>query len=163
VTWFHRNTRNQIDFDLVSFTYANIARARAEGVEIELALKPVEAFTVTANYTYTDTENRSAGFEGNTLARRPRDTASLSADYRLPIGLSLGGTVTIVGDSFNDQGNFTRLDGFALGSIRAEMPIGDRFAVYGRVENVTDEKYETVSGYGTYGRAAYAGVRLKLN
>lgn len=163
VTYFHRDTRNQIDFDLVSFTYANIARTRAEGVEIELALKPVEAFTVTANYTYTDAENRSAGFEGNQLARRPQDTASLSADYRLPFGLSLGGTVTIVGDSFNDQGNFTRLDGFALGSIRAEMPIGDRFAVYGRVENLTDEKYETVSGYGTYGRAAYAGVRLKLN
>jgi vitamin B12 transporter len=163
VTWFHRDTRNQIDFDLVSFTYANIARARAEGVEVELAIKPVEAFTVTANYTYTDTENRSAGYEGNQLARRPQDTASLSADYRLPFGLSLGGTVTIVGDSFNDQGNFTRIDGFALGSIRAEMPIGDRFAVYGRVENVTDEKYETVSGYGTYGRAAFAGVRLKLN
>jgi len=163
VTWFHRDTRDQIDFDQVKFVYANIARTRAEGVEIELALKPVEAFTVTANYTYTDTENRSAGFEGNQLARRPRDTASLSADYRLPFGLSLGGTVTIVGDSFNDQGNSTRLDGFALGSIRAEMPIGDRFAVYGRVENLTDEKYQVVSGYGTYGRAAYAGVRLKLN
>ncbi|WP_077511472.1 TonB-dependent siderophore receptor [Sphingomonas sp. LM7] len=163
VTWFHRDTRNQIDFDLVSFTYANIARTSAEGVEIELALKPVEAFTVTANYTYTDAENRSAGYEGNQLARRPQDTASLSADYRLPFGLSLGGTVTIVGDSFNDQGNFTPIDGFALGSIRAEMPIGDRFAVYGRVENVTDEQYEVVSGYGTYGRAAYAGVRIKLN
>nr|WP_294812286.1 TonB-dependent receptor [uncultured Sphingomonas sp.] len=163
VTYFHRDTRNQIDFDLVSFTYANIARTRAEGVEVELALKPVAALTVTANYTYTDAENRSAGYEGNQLARRPQDTASLSADYRLPFGLSLGGTVTIVGDSFNDQGNSTRLDGFALGSIRAEMPIGDRFAVYGRVENLTDEKYEVVSGYGTYGRAAYAGVRLKLN
>jgi len=163
VTWFHRDTRNQIDFDLVSFTYANIARARAEGVEVEFVLRPAEAFTVTANYTYTDTENRSAGFEGNQLARRPQDTASLSADYRLPFGLSLGGTVTIVGDSFNDQGNFTRIDGFALGSIRAEMPIGDRFAVYGRVENVTDEKYEVVSGYGTYGRAAYGGVRIKFD
>ncbi|MDT8758715.1 TonB-dependent receptor [Sphingomonas psychrotolerans] len=179
VTWFHRNTRNQIDFfscpaeevtnpAKICFnrpfgTYANIARTRAEGVEIELALRPVEAFTVTANYTYTDTENRSDGYEGNQLARRPRDTASLSADYRLPFGLSLGGTVTIVGDSFNDQGNFTRLDGFALGSIRAEMPIGDRFAVYGRIENLTDEKYQVVSGYGTYGRAAYAGVRLKFD
>lgn len=163
VTYFNRDTRNQIDFDLVSFTYANIARTRAEGLEVELALEPVDALTVTANYTYTDAENRSAGFEGNQLARRPQDTASLSADYRLPFGLSLGGTVTIVGDSFNDAGNFTRLDGFALGSIRAEMPIGDRFAVYGRVENLTDEKYEVVSGYGTYGRAAYAGVRLKLN
>ena len=179
VTWFHRNTRNQIDFfscpaaevtnpAKICFnrpfgTYANIARTRAEGVEVELALRPVEAFTVTANYTYTDTENRSDGYEGNQLARRPRDTASLSADYRLPFGLSLGGTVTVVGDSFNDQGNFTRLDGFALGSIRAEMPIGDRFAVYGRIENLTDEKYQMVSGYGTYGRAAYAGVRVKFD
>ena len=163
VTWFHRDTKNQIDFDLVSFTYANIARTRAEGLEVELALKPTDAFTVTANYTYTDTENRSAGYEGNQLARRPQDVASISADYRLPFGLSLGGTMTIVGDSFNDQGNFTRIDGFALGSIRAEMPIGDRFAVYGRVENVTDEKYEVVSGYGTYGRAAFAGVRMRLN
>lgn len=163
VTWFHRDTENQIDFDLTSFTYANIARARAEGVEIELALKPVDALTVTANYTYTDAENRSAGFEGNALARRPQDIASVSADYRLPFGLSLGGTVTIVGDSFNEAGNRTRLDGFALGSIRAEMPIGDRFAVYGRVENLTDEKYQVVSGYGTYGRAAYAGVRLRLD
>lgn len=163
VTWFHRDTKNQIDFDLVSFTYANIARTRAEGLEVELALKPTDAFTVTANYTYTNAENRSAGYEGNQLARRPQDVASVSADYRLPFGLSLGGIVTIVGDSFNDQGNFTRIDGFALGSIRAEMPIGDRFAVYGRVENVTDEKYEVVSGYGTYGRAAFAGVRMRLN
>jgi vitamin B12 transporter len=163
VTWFHRDTKNQIDFDLVSFTYANIARTRAEGLEVELALKPTDAFTVTANYTYTDTENRSAGYEGNQLARRPQDVASVSADYRLPFGLSLGGIVTIVGDSFNDQGNFTRIEGFALGSIRAEMPIGDRFAVYGRVENVTDEKYEVVSGYGTFGRAAFAGVRMRLN
>jgi vitamin B12 transporter len=179
VTWFHRDTRNQIDFfscpaaDVTNpasiclnrpfGTYANIARTRAEGVEVELALKPVEAFTVTANYTYTDAENRSAGFEGNQLARRPQDTASLSADYRLPFGLSLGGTVTIVGDSFNDQGNSTRLDGFALGSIRAEMPVGDRFAVYGRVENLTNEQYQVVSGYGTYGRAAYAGVRVKFD
>lgn len=179
VTWFHRDTRNQIDFidceasqvtnpasicfDRPYGTYDNIARTRAEGVEVELALRPADAFTVTANYTYTDTENRSTGYEGNQLARRPRDTASLSADYRLPFGLSLGGTVTIVGDSFNDYGNFSRIDGFALGSIRAEMPIGDRFALYGRVENLTDEKYQVVSGYGTYGRAAYGGVRVRFN
>lgn len=161
VTYFNRNTRNQIDFDLVNSVYANIARAHAEGVEVELALKPVDALTVTANYTYTDTENRSAGFQGNDLARRPRDTVSVSADYRFPFGLSLGGTVTMIGDSFNDAGNRTRLDGFALGSIRAEMPISPLLSVYGRVENITDEQYQVVSGYGTYGRSAFAGIRLR--
>jgi vitamin B12 transporter len=46
--------------------------------------------------------------------------------------------------------------------VRAELPIGERFAVYGRVDNLTDTRYETIAGYGNYGRAAYGGVRLRL-
>ncbi len=162
-TWFHRDTRNQIDFDMTRYTYGNIARTRAEGVELELAVQPVRDLRFTANYTYTDAENRSAGYVGNDLARRPKDAASVSVDWRSPIGLALGGTVAMVGDSYNDAGNFTRIDGYTLVGIRAEMPIGERFALYGRIDNLFDEKYETVSGYGTYGRAAYAGVRLKFD
>ncbi|WP_188055897.1 TonB-dependent receptor plug domain-containing protein [Sphingosinithalassobacter sp. CS137] len=162
-TYFHRDTRNQIDFDPATYTYANLARTRAEGVEFELSVRPVEALRLTANYTYTDTENRSEGFVGNDLARRPDDAASVLVDWRAPFGLALGATFTIVGDSFNDQGNYTRLDGYELVSVRAEMPVTERIAVYGRVENLFDEQYETVAGYGTYGRAAYAGVRLRLD
>ncbi|RZM36279.1 MAG: TonB-dependent receptor, partial [Sphingomonas sp.] len=74
----------------------------------------------------------------------------------------VGGTVTMVGDSFDEAGNTTRLDGYALAGVRAELPIGERFAVYGRVDNLTDSRYETIAGYGNYGRAAYGGVRLRL-
>ena len=73
------------------------------------------------------------------------------------------GTVTIVGDSFDNAANTTRLDGYALASVRAELPINDRLALYGRVENVADERYQTAAGYGTYGRSAFGGVRLRLN
>ncbi|MDF7777087.1 TonB-dependent receptor [Sphingomonas sp. AOB5] len=164
VTWFHRDTTNQIDFDLGTFTYQNIARTRASGVELALTLRPVEALTVVAEYSFIDSENRSAGGNfGKDLARRPREKVSLSADYRLPFGLSLGATVLTVGDSFNDAGNFTRLDGYTLVSIRAEMPIGERFSIYGRVENLFDERYQTVADYGTLGRAAYGGIRVKLD
>ncbi len=162
-TWFDRTTKNQIDFDTATYTYANIARTHARGVEVELAFRPNDTLTFTGNYTYTDAENRSPGYVGNQLARRPQDVASVSADWTSPFGLKLGGTVTLVGDSFNDAGNLTRLDGYALAGIRAEMPITDRIAVYGRVDNLTDAQYEVVSGYGTYGRAAYAGVRLRLD
>src|SRR3546814_8764791 len=89
------------------------------------------------------------------LARRPRETVNLSADYRFPFALSLGGTVSVVGDSYDDAGNVTRLDGYVLAGVRAELPIGERFAFYGRVENLFDERYQTVFGYGTVGRAAY--------
>ncbi len=179
VTYFNRRTRNQIDFRDCSpaelatpgsicanrpfGVYDNVARAEADGVEFTLALRPVDALTLTANYSYIDTENRSIGDNfGNDLARRPKQTASVDADYRFAFGLSVGGTVTMVGDSFDDAANTTRLDGYALAGVRAELPIGERFAVYGRVDNLTDSRYETIAGYGNYGRAAYGGVRLRL-
>ncbi len=179
VTYFNRRTRNQIDFRDCSpaeletpnsicanrpfGVYDNVARAEADGVEFTLALRPVDALTMTANYSYIDTENRSIGDNfGNDLARRPRQTASVDADYRFAFGLSVGGTVTMVGDSFDEASNTTRLDGYALAGVRAELPIGERFAVYGRVDNLTDSRYETIAGYGNYGRAAYGGVRLRL-
>ena len=179
VTYFNRRTRNQIDFrdcspaELTTAgsicanrpfgVYDNVARADADGVEFTLALRPVDALTLTANYSYIDTENRSIGSDfGNDLARRPKQTASVDADYRFAFGLSVGGTVTMVGDSFDDAANTVRLDGYALAGVRVEMPITDQIALYGRVDNLTDSRYETVAGYGNYGRAAYGGVRLRL-
>ncbi len=179
VTYFNRRTRNQIDFrdctpeeratvgsicvDRPFGVYDNVARAEADGVEFTLALRPVDALTLTANYSYIHTQNRAIGANyGNDLARRPTQTASVNADYRFAFGLSLGGTVSLVGDSFDDAGNTTRLDGYALASVRAEVPIDDRIVLYGRVDNLADARYQTIAGYGNYGRAAYGGVRLRL-
>ncbi len=162
-TYFNRRTRNQIDYDLRTFSYSNIARARAEGVEIGLVMRPTERFTISGSYSHIDTENRSDGFVGNDLARRPEDSVSMSADYRFPFGLGLGATVRVVGDSFDNAANTVRLDGYTLTDIRAELPLGDRFSLYGRVENLFDAEYRTVANYGTLGRAAYGGVRVKLD
>ncbi|MES2042516.1 MAG: TonB-dependent receptor [Pseudomonadota bacterium] len=162
VTYFHRDTTNQIDFDLGPFAYRNIDRTRANGVEAELTLRPINELTFTANYSYIHAENLSVGFVGKDLARRPRQTVNVSLDYKLPFGLSLGGTISHVGDSFDNAANTVRLDGYVLAGVRAEMPLGEHFAVYGRVDNLFNERYQTVSGYGTLGRAAYGGVRVKL-
>lgn len=179
-TWFHRATRNQIDFQSCPAaqvtnpasvcyarpfgTYNNIARTSAEGFELEAAAPLVTDLILRANYTHVTSKNRSAGANlGNDLARRPRDVGSLSVDYRLPFDLSIGGTVMVVGHSFDNVGNTVRLGGYTLASLRAEMPVGEHFALYGRIENLLDEKYQTVAGYGTPGRAAYAGVRLRFD
>ena len=179
-TYFNRRTRNQIDFRSCSAaeqatpgsicvdrpfgTYANIAQARADGVELALALRPVVGFDVQGSYSFIDSQNRSPGANsGKNLARRPRQSASVSADYRFGFGLQVGGTVLMVGDSFDNPANTVRLDGYALTSIRAEVPVGERVALYGRVDNLTDERYQTAATYGTLGRAAYGGVRVKLD
>ena len=84
------------------------------------------------------------------------------ADYRWNFGLSAGATITHVGDSFENATNSIRLDGYMLVDLRASFPVTDRVELFGRVENLFDEAYETVYLYGTPRRAAYGGVRLKL-
>lgn len=170
-TWFRRDVRNQIDFvscfqnpipictGRPSGTYDNIRRSRATGVEATLGLNPTEALSLRASYTYVDAENRDTG---RALARRPKSSLSAIIDYRWPFGLSTGATLTMIGDSFDNAANSRSLDGYALVDLRASLPLGRNIELYGRVENLLDESYQTVFRYGTPGRAAYAGVRFAL-
>lgn len=170
-TWFRRDVRNQIDFvscfqnpipictGRPSGTYDNIRRSRATGVEATLGLNPTEALSLRASYTYVDAENRDTG---RALARRPKSSLSALIDYRWPFGLSTGATLTMIGDSFDNAANTRSLDGYALVDLRASLPLGRNIELYGRVENLFDESYQTVFRYGTPGRAAYAGVRFAL-
>lgn len=161
-TWFHRDTVNQIDYNPATFAYSNIAATTAEGLELALNMRPSRDVSFAANYTYLDSENRSAGFVGKQLQRRPEHSVSASFDYAPENGPALGATITHIGDSFDDQGNFTRLDGYVLAQVRAAFRIADKYELYGRVENLFDEKYQTVAGYGTPGRAGYIGVRMRF-
>jgi vitamin B12 transporter len=162
-TYFRRKSNDTIAFSFDSFQSENIARTRAEGIELVLSVRPTDSFSVNAHYSVTDTANRSAGTDfGNRLARRPKDTASLSADWKTASGLALGSTLTITGDSFNDAANTVRLDGYVLAGLRASYPVTDQFELFGRVENLFGEQYETVSGYGNYGRGGTVGVRAKF-
>jgi len=164
-TWFHRDTTNQIDYDPGTFSYGNIDRARAEGVEVALNLRPSSTLTLSAAYSFIDAKNRArtdVNF-GNDLARRPHQSVSASIDWKTPIGLGIGATVLTVGDSFDDAANLNRLDGYTIVGLRADLPVGDKFSIYGRVDNLFDEQYTVVRGYNTPGRAAYGGIRLKFN
>ncbi|MFZ4689446.1 MAG: TonB-dependent receptor plug domain-containing protein [Polymorphobacter sp.] len=174
-TWFHRDSNDLIDFagcpqPLTGVctgrpfgTYFNILRARAEGVELGLQLRPTDALRMQANYTFTDARNRAAGTANfdKQLARRPQHSITALVDYQWEFGLATGATLTHVGASFENASNATRLPGYVLVDLRASFPVADRIEVYGRVENLFDEQYETTLRYGQTGRAGYAGVRLR--
>lgn len=164
VTWFRRDTRDQINYDNATFTYGNIDRTRAKGVEATLTLRPVDALTLTASYSHVDARDRSAGSAnyGNRLPRRAADAVSASIDYKWAFGLSTGATLTMVGDSFDNAANSRRLDGYALAGVRASFPVADHWEIFGRVDNLFDADYVTAYGYGTYGRSAYGGVRARF-
>ncbi|WP_037489043.1 TonB-dependent receptor plug domain-containing protein [Sphingobium indicum] len=163
VTAFLRDTTDQINYDNATFSYSNLDRTRAKGVEASIALKPVDALTVTGSYSYVDARDRSGGInDGNRLPRRAVNAVSVSADYVWSFGLSTGATVTMVGDSFDNASNTRRLDGYALAGLRASLPLGEHLEVYGRIDNLFDEAYATAYGYGVYGRSAFGGVRVRF-
>jgi vitamin B12 transporter len=173
-TYFRRSS-----FDLITFvscaapltgictdrpggTYDNIARTLSQGVEATLLLRPSEALTFSASYTYLDAKNRSAGTAnfGRNLARRPDSSITVNADYFWPFGLTTGATVTAIGDSFDNASNARRLDGYVIVDVRASFPVSRNLEVYGRVENAFNERYQTIYQYGQPGRGAFGGLRL---
>jgi vitamin B12 transporter len=163
LTYFNRKSSNQISFSSVTFQSENIERAQSEGIEFELALRPSDTIDVQADYSFVNARIRTPGAQfGNPLALRPRDSANVSIDWKSPWKASIGGSLSLIGDSFDDQANNVRLDGYVLAALRASIPIGETFELFGRVENLFDQRYAIVSGYGTYGRNAHIGARAKF-
>jgi vitamin B12 transporter len=161
LTAFQRDSRDLIDLDS-SFVYQNVASARAKGVELELGAQVTPMFRVQAAYTWLEAQDRSTGRD---LARRARHALALSADWTTPLaGLKLGADMRMQGDSveYDFFGSTIPLDGFAVATLRAAVPLGERFEVYGRVENLGNVRYETAAGYNSPGRSAYAGVRARF-
>lgn len=182
ITWFRRNTHNLINFvnciapgdpsalcdypsgfSAFSFDgyYENIGKAVSEGIEAELKLRPVDGLALAMNYSHVKPQDRATGLD---LLRRPRDKAYASLDYNWSFGVSTGASISLVGDSadIDDNGKRVQNDGHATVDIRASYPIGHHAELYARIENLFDTRYETVFNYGQPGRAATAGIRLKL-
>lgn len=174
-TYFRRDSRNLIAFFDCSTPsplclsepfgyYANIARAEAHGVEVQSTFKATAALDLSANYTYTDTEDKSSGSAtyDNELPRRPKQAANMLASYRWPIRLSTDVAVRYGGRSFDDAANAIALGGYVLVDLRVSYPLSEGLDIYARVENVGGKSYETAYQYGSLGRVAYAGVRARF-
>ena len=163
LTAWQRRTTNQIDFDLLLYRYNNIARSRGKGVEAELELRPSDRLTFAANYSYTDSEGRQENVASySRLLRRPVHSLNTAIDWTAFGKLKLGASLRMVSDSRDGFGGTTRIDGFAIASIRAAVPVTQNLEVYGRVENLFDDRYQTVAGYNAYGRNGHIGVRAKF-
>jgi vitamin B12 transporter len=163
LTAFRRDSEDLINFAFSAERpfgfYDNTARARAQGIEAEAGFDLAAGLRLSGVYSYVDTEDRATGLD---LARRPRHFATLFADYRAPFGLKLGADLRLSSGSYDDAGNFTRLDGYQVLDLRAAFPVSDSIELYGRVENLFDAHYQTAAGYNSTPRGVFAGVRATM-
>lgn len=174
-TYFARRTEQQINFvscaagavDPLCFNagsrrsgfFQNLSQTRAQGVELQ-GQAELGRLGLSANYTWTDAENDSPGSDrGRRLPRRPEHQANLGATWTFASGASSTVAVRHAGESFDNASNSIRLKGYTLVDVRAAYPIGERVEVYARVENLTDETYETARNFGVPGRGGFIGLR----
>ncbi|WP_295497997.1 TonB-dependent receptor [Sphingorhabdus sp. EL138] len=162
-TYFNRRSNDLIAFSSVTGQSENIDKVTAKGLEAGVSLTPIDTLNIEASYTLVDAINRTAGANfGKRQTLRPQHSASLTADWQTPFGLSVGSSLLVIGDSFNNAANTVRINGYALIGLRLSMPLTDMLEVYSRVDNVLKADYTVVTGYNSFGRNATIGVRAKF-
>jgi vitamin B12 transporter len=162
-TWFHNTIKNLID-DNASFTsYANVGRAHTQGVESFVALRPMRTVSLRVDYTYTEAQDDVLM---QTLLRRPRDKWTFEARWQATDKLSLDMNLLSVGSWIDGNRQFTisRLvaPGYTTVDFTANYDVTDKLAIYGRVANLADERYEDPVGFLRPSRGVFAGVRAKF-
>jgi len=171
VTYFERRTSDQIDFfscfGVVSSActvrpfgyYDNIDRSQAHGVELEANVQLPHKLSLTGNYTHLEAIDLATQ---NDLARRPRAMANLRVEWTPDATWSLGAGASYTGSRFDDQFESVPLPGNTVVNLYASGAINQSLRIYARVENLLNDYYEPVAGYGALLRTVAVGLRVSL-
>lgn len=149
---FNTRTREQLQYDLVTGTFANIARARNRGLEVSASGSLADT-ALRASLTLQDPRDESTGAR---LRRRAQTLASLAASRSFG-PWQLGGDVGLTGS--RPDGASVRLPGYALLNLTARYRLTNAVELFGRIDNLLDRDYQTASGYNQPPRGIFAGVR----
>jgi len=188
VTYFYNRFKDQIitlggSFaNLSTFSSANISNSRADGLENSLRIRPIRSLAIRAEYTWlnsqilalNNTNQTPLPFQvGEPLLRRPRSSAGydITWTYRrlmlnsnasirgavLDLEPNLGSFACTLGLPcvFRNPGYVDVNAGFAY-----DLPHG--VEVYGRLNNLLNEKYEEAFGYPSLHLNYISGIKLNL-
>lgn len=163
-TYFESDFKNLIEYSYVTYILENIDKADTKGVELTFSIRPVETLNVSAGYTYTKANNVETGEE---LLRRPRNKYNLNVNYQLSEKGNVNLGILHVGerDDYDSEGVWPlteTLKPYTVVNLAASYAVTNNLKLTGRIDNLFDEEYEEVSGYGTPGIAGYLGARLSF-
>ncbi|MGH8447231.1 MAG: TonB-dependent receptor plug domain-containing protein, partial [Solimonas sp.] len=171
VNVFRNDVRDLIQTDLehaqviggiAYYTYENVARAMTQGAETSLRWTATRTLDFTAAYTYTDTEDKTAGGE---LTRRPRHMARLGADWTLPTRteLSLRGRYQSSELVANDSGAISgRSPAWTTVDLKINQTLTEGLSAFAGIDNVFDRQrdFDDSNDFGpVVGRFIYLGAR----
>ncbi|MEM9172274.1 MAG: TonB-dependent receptor [Pseudomonadota bacterium] len=155
-TVFRQDTENLIDFDFALGGYLNIDEVQSTGIELTGQFTLGAGFGLGLDYAYIDAEDG----DNNPLPRLPQHTGDLTLSYDSAGAFSGAVLVRYNGSEANTNG--TQLDSWLRVDVTGRYLISEQVELYGRIENLFDEEYQQILGYGTPGLSGSLGVRLSF-
>ncbi|MDH5542827.1 MAG: TonB-dependent receptor [Nitrospinota bacterium] len=149
--------------DIVSYTNddntresLNAGETKHQGVELGSGIALTDWMNLGVSLSYSEhtfgtwQPKPGVDYSGNEMNSAPKLVGNTRLGFRP--GFMNGGMAEIewvkVGDSWMDDGNTMKYEGHALLNLRANMPVG-KMKVFGRVMNVTDERWATAASYSS--------------
>jgi outer membrane receptor protein involved in Fe transport len=145
--------------------FQNVGSTRRQGIEAEVNLKSstlqlnasytlvdarfLDALQVGANSPFADANGNVQIVPGNQIPAIPRHRIKAGFDYSVTDAFKIGGNALFVSSQYfvGDESNQApKLPGYAVFNLHAAYQIDKTFQIYGRVDNVFDNRY------ATYGR-----------
>ena len=152
VELFANRIDDLIDFDFTSFTLENIAEAEIRGAEIAWEYTDERSVIRTAFLTQR-AEDRATGAR---LLRRAEESLTLS--YARNIGQHRVGVSALVSGDREDFGG-VKLDSYVLLNLTAEFALTRNLTLNARIENLTDEEYQTAANFRMQERSGFLELR----
>ena len=156
--------------DIISYTHPdkssevmNAGQTTHQGVELgaKVELADTASLHVAFSYAehkYTDWIPKAGeDLSGNEMSSAPKLVANAQLSYKPDFlaGASLELEWIKMGESWMDDANTEKYDGHDLFNLRIGYTIGP-VKLYGRVMNITNEKWATLASYSAYGGREFA-------
>ena len=151
--YFKQDVNNQINFSFSLGGYENIDFVESDGFEISSNSKVSETVNLFINYSYID----SIDGNGLRLINIPKDSGELVLTYVPSSKLSGSMALKYNGSEISTYGN---LNSWSRVDINLFYKLNNFSEVYFRVENLFDEDYQQVFGYGTPDRSGLVGIKV---
>ncbi len=163
ITYFHNDYRDLIDFDSLQ-GYLNIRKAESKGAELYLRAEPTDKLRIRASYTRLEAKDKNTG---TPLLRRPKHKFTANIIYQLMERININLSFIHLGE--REDLDFlawpaarATLPGYTLLNASASYNLNSQAQFFLRLDNILDEEYENIFGYGTPGFSAFSGLKLNF-
>ena len=142
--------------------YENGGKSKHQGVEMtyKYIFNDVFATSLAASYSeskYVD----DVQYHNNEMAGAPNTKANVRVFYTPNSNLSIMGEVQYVSSYYMDDKNIHTYDGYTIGNIKANYSINKNLKLFGKIDNITDEKYAEKADYA-YGKEKYTPASPRM-